>query len=90
MACLPMVLGISAILLTAIYSLQRSGHLLPPSFGRFVQHHLDGIGIAAFGVAVTGTAVGLYLGRGGRQTRLLFWGTLLCVVGALAPLLLSL
>jgi hypothetical protein len=90
MACLPLVLGGCAIALSVIYMLQRSGLLFPDSFEGFVQHHLNGIGIAAFGLAVAGIILGLYLGRGGRRNRLLLWGTLVSLAGGLALLLLPL
>ena len=90
MACLPLALGGCAIGVSLIYMLQRSGLLFPHSFERFVQHHLDGVGIAAFGLAVAGIVLGLYLGRGGRRNGLLLWGTLVSLAGALAQLLLPL
>jgi hypothetical protein len=89
-ACIPLVFGGSAILLSAVYMLQRSGFLGSHSFERFIQHHLDGIGITAFALAGIGMTVGVYLGRGGRRTTLLFWGTVISVAGALAQLLLPL
>ena len=89
-ACVPLVLGIAAILVWAIYMLQRSGFLFPHSFERFVQHHLDGVGMVSFAFAIIGIALGLYFGRGGRRTKLLLWGTLISVAGALAQLLLPL
>ena len=87
---MPLLLGLSAFVVWVIYMLQRSGFLFPHSFERFVQHHLDGVGMASFALAVIGTALGLYLGRGGRRTRLLLWGTLMSVAGALAQLFLPL
>ena len=89
-ACVPLVLGICALLVWAIYMLQRSGFLFPHFFERFVQHHLDGVAMASFALAAAGISAGLFLGRGGRRTRLLLWGTLISVAGALAQLLLSL
>ena len=90
LACAHLVLGLSAFVFWAIYMLQRSGFLFPHTFERFVQHHLDGVGMASFALAALGIALGLYLGRGGRRTRLLLWGTLISVAGALAQLLLPL
>ena len=87
---MPLVLGVSAILLSSVYVLQRSGRLGSHSLETFVQHHLDGIGITAFALAGTGMALGLYLGRGGRRTALLVWGTVISVAGAVAQLLLPL
>lgn len=89
-ACLPLLFGGSAILLSSIYMLQRSSFLGLHSFERFVQQHLDGIGITAFILAGIGMALGLYLGRGGRRTALLLWGTVISVAGGLAQLLLPL
>src|SRR5258708_46099 len=89
-ACVPLVLGPSAFFVWTVYMLQRSGFLFPHSFERFVQYHLDGVAMASFALAATGIALGLYLGRGGRRTRLLLWGTLVSVAGALAHLLLPL
>jgi hypothetical protein len=89
-ACLPLVFGGSAILLSSIYQLQRSGFLGSGSFERWGQDHLDGIGITAFALAGIGMALGLYLGRGGRKSALLLWGTGISVAGALAQLLLPL
>ena len=89
-ACVPLILGISALLVWAIYMLQRSGSLFPHSFEQFVQHHLDGVAMVSFAFAATGIALGLYLGRGGRRTGLLLWGTVTSVAGALAQLLLPL
>jgi hypothetical protein len=89
-ACVPLVLGISALSAWAIYMLQRSGLLFPDSFERFVQHHLDVVGTASLALAAAGVAIGLYLGRGGRRTRLVLWGILVSVAGAVAQLLLPL
>jgi hypothetical protein len=83
-----MILGICSLLVWVVYMLQRSGLLFPHSFERFAQHHLDGIGIVSLVLAGAGIALGLYLGRGGRRTRLLLWGTLISVAGGLAQLLL--
>jgi hypothetical protein len=88
--CLPLALGVSAILLSFIYYLERSGLLVPHSFERFVQHHLDSCGIASFVLAVTGMILGLYFGRGGRKARVVSWGTLTSVAAALAQLALPL
>lgn len=85
-ACAPLVLGLAAFALWAIYMLQRSGFLFPNSFERFVQHHLDGVAAASFTLAAMGIALGLYLGRGGRRTKLLLWGTLISVGAVLAKL----
>ena len=90
MACVPLVLGLSAFVFWAIYMLQRSGFLVPHSLERFVQHHLDGVGMVSFALAAIGIVLGLYLGRGGRRTRLMLWGILISVAGALAQLLLPL
>ena len=84
---MPLILGISALLVWAVYMLQRSGLLFPHSLARFVQRHLDGVGMASFALAGAGIALGLYLGRGGRRTKLLLWGTLISVAGALAQFL---
>ena len=89
-ACVPLVLGTCALAPWAIYMLQRSGLLFPNSFARFVQQHLDAVGAASFALAAAGVALGLYLGRGGRRTRLVLWGILISVAGALAQLLLPL
>ncbi len=87
---LPLTLGTCAILVSLAYWLQRSGSLFPHSLERFVQHHLDGIGITALGLAVTGIILGLYLGRGGRRNSVLLWGTLVSVAATLLQLLLPL
>jgi hypothetical protein len=89
-ACLPLVFGLSALVVWTIYLLQRSGMLSPHSFERFVQRHLDAVAITSFVLAAVGIALGLYLGRGGRQTKLMLWGILICVAGALAQLFLPL
>jgi hypothetical protein len=86
----PLILGLCAVLGSSIYILQRSGFLVPHSFDSFVQHHLDGFGVLSFGLALTGMALGLYLGRGGRRNNLLIWGTLVSVAAALAQLLVPL
>ena len=89
-ACVPLFLGICALVVWAMYMLQRSGFLLPHSFERFVQHHLDGVAMVSFALAASGIALGVYLGRGGRRTRLLLWGTLISVAAALVQFLLPL
>jgi hypothetical protein len=89
-ACAPLVLGLAAFAVWAIYMLQRSGFLFPHSFERFVQHHLDGVAATSITLAAIGIALGLYLGRGGRRTKLLLWGTLISVAVVLAQLFLPL
>ena len=89
-ARMPLAFGVSSVFLSSVYILQRSTHLGPRSFERFVQHHLDGIGITAFALAGTGVAFGLYLLRFRAKTPLLVWGTVISVIGALAHLLMPL
>jgi hypothetical protein len=89
-AWLPLILGACAIAMSVIYELQRSSLLVPHSLERFVQHHLDGLGIAALCLAVAGLVSGLYLGRGGRRHGILLWGILASIAGTLAQLLLPL
>jgi hypothetical protein len=89
-ASVPLILGLSAFTFWAVYMLQRSGLLAPDSFERFVQRHLDEVAMTSLALAVIGVALGLYLGRGGRRTKLMLWGTLISVAGALAQLLLPL
>jgi hypothetical protein len=82
--------GASAAAAVLIYELQRSSLLVPHSLDRAVQAHLDALGITAFALALSGTLIGAYLGRGRRQTPVLLWGTVLSVAALLAQLLLPL
>ena len=86
----PLVLGVLALLMSVLYMLQRFGSPFPDSFERFVQFHLDSICGLALLFAVAGAILGLCLGGGVGRSRLLIWGTLICVAAIFAQLLMPL
>ena len=85
----PLVLGCLGILVAAVYQCQRSG-LLPHSLSRLVQSHLDGVGITAFVLAVTGMVTGLVLSKVVGERSIIKVGTSVSVVGSLSTLFMSL
>lgn len=82
LAFVPVVLGLVALLTSGAYQAQRFGVFIQScySLDRFIQRHLDAIGIFSSITALLGVVAGLVLLRLQGQSLPLKWGTILSVV----------
>jgi hypothetical protein len=79
---LPLVFGIVALFVGAVYQAQRNGLFLHSfyAFDRFIQHHLDATGGTAEVLALLGVVIGLMVRWTRGRNRILTLGTAFSVI----------